>query len=78
MDIGCGIPDLIVCPVKDADEILCAMLQQPLQSAAVFGSENLSRICGADGCEAVTIMDASFEEGDLAIELQPLREDVVT
>jgi hypothetical protein len=70
-----AIPNSVICPIEDADEIFCATLKQPFEPAAIFGSEDLPPICGADGRQSIAVADAGFEERDLAIELDPVRSE---
>ena len=77
MSVGRGIPNPVIYTVEDADEIFRATLQQPFESASIFGSEDLPRICGAHGCQTITVANAGLEERDIAIELEPVRDKAV-
>jgi hypothetical protein len=77
MDVGRGIPNPVICPIEDADEIFRTTLQKPFEPATILVSEDLARICGAHGCQAIAVADAGFEERYLAIELEPVRDKAV-
>ena len=70
MDIGRGVPHVVINAVDDPEEAVLSRLQHAFQAIAIFRRLDFLGIGRAHGVQQVGVDHAALEQVDLAVELE--------